>query len=843
MVGLVFVSHSAKLAEGVKEIAEQMTRGRGMIAGVGGIDDPENPFGTDPVKVKAAIESVYSDDGVLVLMDLGSALLSAEMALELLGPEQAKHIKLCAAPFVEGAVAAAVQASIGASLADVMNEALNALAPKQEQLPPATIIGSTVESRQVPAGFAPETIKQILTILNPKGLHARPAADFVNTASRYPATITVTKGTKTADAKSINQMTTLGAALGDQIVVRASGPQARQAVAALKALAESEFGEQGERNPPVTSEATALAGDTLEDIQGAMAGIPASPGIAVGPMVHYRSRMPEVETRKVQDPQREIEKFQAALSLAKKELEQLKNQAAQKIGTKEAAIFDAQKMFLDDPALRDASKEKILTRQCNAASAWREAIDAMTQKYRELEDLYLHERATDVIDVGRRVLRHLIDHDLPPLTFDRPVILFAKELTPSDTVQLNPDNVLAICTALGGGTSHSTIVARALGIPAITGLGEDILTWPENEIIAADGTRGRVWPHPTQTQLAELNALRDKWITQQHQAKRLAQAPASTMGPNPRTIEVVANIGGPHDTKSALDHGAEGVGLFRTEFLFLGRPQPPSEAEQFQAYCQVADAMQTRPLVIRTLDVGADKVVPCLDMAAETNPFLGLRGIRYCLAHPQIFKTQLRAILKAGTGHNIKMMFPMISTPEEFDAAKAILDEVAQELKTAGTSFDENMEVGLMIEVPSAVAVADQLAGRADFFSIGSNDLTQYLMGADRGNRQVNHLVNALNPAVLRMVAQTTRAARKAEIRVGICGELAGNPLAAPVLIGLGLDELSMSAPNIPGVKTAIRHCTVPQAEKMAQTVLNFETAQQVETYLKKEIALNHPLH
>jgi phosphocarrier protein FPr len=835
MIGLVFVSHSAKLAEGVKEIAEQMTRGRGMIAVAGGIDDPENPFGTDPVKVQTAIESVYSDDGVLVLMDLGSALLSAEMALELLGPEQAQNVKLCAAPLVEGAVIAAAQASIGASLADVTNETLNALTAKQEQLASATFLGSTAAPHQVPAGSDPEEIKQTLTILNPKGLHARPAADFVNTANLYRADIIVTKGPKTADAKSINQMSTLGAGFDDQIIVRASGPQAPQAVAALKALTENKFGEE-EKNSPVTPEATALAGDAPEDIQGAMEGIPASPGIAVGPVVHHRSRMPEVETRQVQDTQGEIEKFQAALCRAKQELEQLKHQAAQKIGTKEAAIFDAQKMFLDDPALRDAAKKKILTRQLNAEAAWREAIDAMTEKYRELEDLYLHERAADVIDVGRRVLRHLIDHDLPPLTFDRPVILLAQELTPSDTVQLNPDKVLAICTALGGGTSHSTIVAKALGIPAIVGLGEDILTCFENKIIAVDGTRGLVWPHPTQTQLAEFKTLRDKWINQQQQAKVLAQTPASTMGPNPRVIEVVANIGGPHDTKSALDHGADGVGLFRTEYLFLGRSQPPSEAEQFMAYCQVADAMQTRPLVIRTLDVGADKAAPYLDMAAETNPFLGLRGIRFCLAHPQIFKTQLRAILKAGNGHNIKIMFPMISTPEEFDAAKAVLGEVAQELKTAGTPFDKNMEVGLMIEVPSAVAVAGQLAGKADFFSIGSNDLTQYMMGADRGNRQVSHLVNALHPAVLRMVDQTARAARKAGIWVGICGELAGNPLAAPVLIGLGLDELSMSAPNIPGVKTAIRHCTVHQAEKMAQTVLNFETAQQVETYLKKRL-------
>jgi phosphocarrier protein FPr len=836
MVGLVFVSHSAKLAEGVQEIAKQMTRGRGMIAVAGGIDDPENPFGTDPVKVKSAIESVYSDGGVLVLMDLGSALLSAEMALELLGPEQAQNVKLCAAPFVEGAVAAAVQASLGASLADVMNEALNALTAKQEQLSPSTIIGATVTPNPIPAETNSEEIKQTLTILNPKGLHARPAADFVNTASLYRADISVTKGTKTAHANSINQLTTLGAGMGDQIVVRASGPQARQALAALKALTENKFGEKDPKTSPVTPDATALANDAPEDIPGAVPGIPASPGIAVGPVVHYHARMPEVDTRQVQDPQGEIEKFQTALSRAKRELEQLKSQAAQKIGTKEAAIFDAQKMFLDDPALRDATQEKILTQRRNAASAWREAIDAMTAKYRELEDLYLHERAADVIDVGRRVLRHLIDHDPTPLTFEQPVILLAQELTPSDTVQLNPDNVLAICTALGGGTSHSAIVAKALGIPAIVGLGEDTLTWPEDEIIAVDGTRGRVWPHPTQHQLVEFKTLRDKWRNRQHQAKVLARTPASTMGQNPRTIKVVANIGGPHDTEQALDYGAEGVGLFRTEYLFLGRSHPPSEAEQCQAYCRVADAMQPRPLVIRTLDVGADKAVPYLDTATETNPFLGLRGIRFCLANPQIFKTQLRAILKAGNGHNIKMMFPMISTPEEFDAAKAILDEVVQELKTAGTPFDQHIEVGLMIEVPSAVAVADQLAVKADFFSIGSNDLTQYLMGADRGNRQVNHLVNALHPAVLRMVSQTTKAARKAGIWVGLCGELAGNPLAAPVLIGLGIDELSMSAPNIPGVKSAIRHCTVYQAEKIAQTVLNFETAQQVERYLKKRL-------
>ena len=842
MIGLVFVSHSAKLAEGVKEIAEQMTRGQGMIAVAAGIDDPENPFGTDPIKVQAAIESVYSEDGVLVLMDLGSALLSAEMALEFLDPEQAKNVKLCAAPLVEGAIAAAVQASIGANLADVMNEASNALMAKEKQLDQVTVIAPPLVPSPSPTLTISydEEITQTLTILNRNGLHARPAANFVKAANLYQADITVTKGTKTANAKSINQITILGAGRGDQIEVRASGPQARQAIEVLRTLAENKFGEKYEKGSPITSEKKALLADTRKNAQGSIAGIPVSPGIAVGPVVHYRSRLPEVKTRLVQDTQSEIKKLQAALTRSRQDLEQLKNQAAQKVGDTEAAIFDAQKMFLDDPALLDAVQDSILARQCNAESAWLASIDAMVREYRKLEAPYLREQAADVIDVGRRVLRQLIDQDLPTLEFAQPAILFAEELTPSDTIQLNPDNVLGICTVLGGGTSHSAIVAKALGIPTIVGLGCDMLSLPENEIIALDGTLGLVWPNPTKTQLAEFKTRRNAWKNQQQQAKALAQAPASTMGRHPKTIKIVANSG-PHDTKTILDYGAEGVGLFRTEFLFLGRLQAPSEEEQLLTYTQMANTMQTRPLVIRTLDIGADKTVPYLDIAPENNPFLGLRGIRFCLAHLDIFKTQLRAILKASPGHNIKIMFPMISTPEEFCEAKAVLDEIKQELKTCGTPFEENMEVGLMIEVPSAVVVADQLASKADFFSIGSNDLTQYLMGADRGNRKVSHLVNALNPAVLRMVAQTAKAARKAGIWVGMCGELAGNPLAAPVLIGLGLDELSMSAPNIPDVKNAIRHCTRHQAEKMAQAVLNLETAQQVEAYLKSnmEIAPN----
>jgi len=358
-----------------------------------------------------------------------------------------------------------------------------------------------------------------------------------------------------------------------------------------------------------------------------------------------------------------VEKLQAALTRAGQDLEQLKNQAAQKVGDTEAAIFDAQKMFLDDPALLDAVQDRILGRQCNAESAWLASIDAMVREYRKLEAPYLREQAADVIDVGRRVLRQLIDQDLPALEFAQPAILFAEELTPSDTIQLNPDKVLGICTVLGGGTSHSAIVAKALGIPTVVGLDCDMLSLPENGIIALDGTLGLVWPHPTKAQLAKFKTRRDAWQNRQQQAKALAQAPASTMGRHPKTIKIVANSV-PHDTKTILDYGAEGVGLFRTEFLFLGRLQAPSEEEQLLAYTQMANTMQTRPLVIRTLDIGADKTVPYLDMAPENNPFLGLRGIRFCLAHLDIFKTQLRAILKLdvqvfwrGTAKNLNYTF------------------------------------------------------------------------------------------------------------------------------------------------------------------------------------------
>jgi phosphocarrier protein FPr len=483
--------------------------------------------------------------------------------------------------------------------------------------------------------------------------------------------------------------------------------------------------------------------------------------------------------------------------------------------------------------------------------------------YRDMADDYMRARAADVEDVSRRVLRHLIGVEPPSLDFAAPAILLAADLTPSDTARLDPARVLAICTELGGASAHSAILARALSIPAVVGLGHNIWQVAEGQHIAVDGGAGVLWPRPDGAQAAALAARRAAWQEAQHRAKSAGQAAAVTR--DGRRIEIAANVGGLKDVALAQEYGAEGVGLFRTEFLFLDRTTAPTEEEQYEAYRRAAELMGDRPLIIRTLDVGGDKPLPYLDLGEEANPFLGWRAIRFCLERPDIFKPQLRAILRAsaasplplggvgggmsspgavgagipnpggvgGGKPNVKIMFPMIAAPDEVRAAKALLDESRAELRAAGIPFNERLEVGIMIEVPSAVAVADQLAREVDFFSIGTNDLTQYVMAADRGNARVAALATPFQPAVLRLVRQAADAAHAAGIWIGMCGEMAGNPLATPVLLGLGLDELSMSAPAIPAVKEVVRGLSLEEARRIAAEALAADSAEDVLRLLK----------
>lgn len=824
MVGIVFVSHSAKIAQGIKELVNQMTRGKVALAAAGGIDDPDNPIGTDAMKVYEAIETVYSEDGVAVLMDLGSAVLSAETALELLDPQKQANVVLSPAPFVEGAVAAAVQAMVGGTLDQVLHEAKGALAIKLDQLQDH----SEAQSAEPEAISEPSMDQEAiyLTIKNRLGLHARPAAKFVATANQFASDVQVRKGNKSANAKSINQVALLGVRQDEEIYISAVGADAADVLAELKFLVDDNFGEEQMPEPTaVVEEKRAVSSE-----KGVLGGIAASPGVAIGQAAHYRPQLPEVVERKIDDPEREWERLQHAVGAAVQELQKLQQQAGGQIGEEEAGIFQAHAMFLQDPQLIESVKAKIFKERMNSEAAWLHEINETAAHFRALEDPYMQERAADIEDVGNRVLRELMGVQLPALNFEHPAVLMAVDLSPSDTARLDPQQVLGICTEKGGATSHSAILARALGIPAIVGLGSDLWTVEAGQIVAVQGDQGLLWLEPENSQMEKLRNLRDEWQQEQEKAKKSGLEPAVTR--DGQRLEIGANIGGPNDIVIALDYGAEGVGLFRTEFLFMDREEMPSEEEQFQAYKKAAQAMGQRPVIIRTLDVGGDKPLSYIDLGQEDNPFLGWRGIRFCLDKPDLFKPQLRAILRAGSVGNVLIMFPMISSMSEIRQAKSILAEAKKELEQEGIPFDENMKVGIMIEVPSAVATADLLAKEVDFFSIGTNDLTQYTMAADRGNSNVADLAQALQPAVLRMVKQTVDAAHGAGIWAGMCGELAGNPAATPILVGLGLDELSMSAPAVPIVKETIRGLDQSQAREIADKALALDSVSAVVDYL-----------
>lgn len=846
VVGIVIVSHSRQLAEGVRELAAQMVQGKVPLAVAAGIDDPENPLGTDAMRVYEAIASIYNDAGVVVLMDLGSALMSAEMALEFLSEEQRVMVHLCEAPLVEGAIAAAVAAASGRNIQQVMTEAREALAAKATQLgvnvshiprEATDVSTSFVMERQMTNDKGRVTKEIRLVVRNSLGLHARPAAKFVATVVRFQSQIQVqniTNSTEVVCGDSINQVATLGVRQGHELVITATGSDADEALAALQALVENNFGEEDATLPLVPT--SPAHHPIVPSSHHFLQGIPASNGVAIAPAFLYHPTPLAIQQYHVENVGQEWQRLQLAVQMAHEEIQALLSQASIQIGDAEAAIFDAHLLFLEDPVVLESVNQRIFEQHLNAEAAWQAVVNELANNYRTIEDSYLRERVADVVDVGQRVLQvlsrlesHTIISDDNPthLNLSEPAILITTDISPSDTARLDPAIVLGICTTFGSALSHSAIIARRLGIPAIFGLPPQILQVVNNTLIALDGESGRVWTEPERDIQTALEAKRNAQQIAHQQAIATATNPAVTRDQTSQ-MKVYANIGGISDTEEALSLGAEGVGLFRTEFLYLERTTPPSEEEQLAVYQRIAQLLNHRPLIIRTLDVGGDKPIPYLNFPQEANPFLGWRGIRFCLDHPDILKTQLRAILKASLGHQIKIMFPMITTVQEIQAAKAILVEVQAELRQAGISFDEKMEVGMMVETPSAVILAEQLATEVDFFSIGTNDLSQYVMAADRTHPRVASLVDAMHPAVLRMIQQTVQAAHKAGIWVGLCGELAANPLAAPILLGLGLDEVSLNPQAIPAFKQAIAQLTMAESEAIAASAMQQNSATEV---------------
>jgi multiphosphoryl transfer protein len=825
VVGLVIVSHSATLAEGVAELA------RGMGAEVpielaGGIDVPEPALGTDAAQVLEAIERADQGDGVLVLMDLGSAVLSAEMALDLLPEERRERVVLSEAPLVEGAVAAAVTAKLGASLVDVAAEARGALEAK------ATHLGSGDSAAPVAAvtGNGSQTIT--LIVRNPLGLHARPAARFVQTAGSFDADVTVTNltaGRGPASGRSLNAIATLGVRRGHEIAIAASGAQAGKALAALEALAARDFDEEVAVGPPAPPVARPQAGPP-----GALVGLPGAPGIAFGAARHFRAPAPEIPTEPAADPQAEWDALQRALERVRVEIRATRDSVAARASEYSAAIFDAHLLFLEDEALLEPARRAIFEQGLNAAQAWHEAAETVAADYRSLDDEYLRARAEDLAGVARQVVAELVDGEAPAAAVVEPGIVLAADLTPADTAALDRGLVRGLATAYGGPTSHSAILARSLGIPAAVGLGDSLLDVSEGAPLALDGDAGSVVVEPAEDLVRDYERRSAEREEEARRARASAQRPAQTR--DGRRIEVAANVGSPEDVDAAVANGAEGVGLLRTEFLFLERDSLPTEDEQYAAYADMAERLQGRPLILRTLDVGADKPLPYVPRRAEANPFLGVRGIRLGLAQRELLGTQLRAALRVAAEHPLKVMFPMVTTLAEYHQAVSVLGRAREQLVQRGETAGR-MEVGIMVEVPAAALTAESFAPEVDFFSIGTNDLVQYTMAAERGNEAVAALADGLHPAVLRLIQGVVSSAEAHGKWVGVCGELGADPLAAAVLVGLGVSELSVNPPAIPATKEAVRHVNTETAGPLAREALRLSSAEDVRALVAGEAA------
>lgn len=569
-------------------------------------------------------------------------------------------------------------------------------------------------------------------------------------------------------------------------------------------------------------------------------GIPASTGITLGPAFIYNPQTVEITDCKIEDTDAESHRLESAIKDAIEQLKKSHKQALEEVGEETAAIFEAQMEMLDDPELLDNAKELIREEKLNGEAALSQAAEIFASSLEAMDDEYFRARAADIRDIANRVIFIMngIDNTQLFSSLKTPSIILAPDLTPSDTINLDKSMVLGLCTSTGGSTSHTAILARTLGLPAIVGAGRDILTIATGAQLIMDGKRGELIEDADPETLGQYETRRKNEQDFRDNALKLANEAAVTT--DGRRVEVVANVGSAEESKNALLQGAEGVGLLRTEFVYLGKDHLPNEEEQYLAYTSILDVFEQRPVVLRTLDIGGDKELPYLKIDPEYNPFLGVRAVRLCLQKPELFKPQLRAALRAGVGHNLKIMFPMIATVQELRAAKQVLSECRAELEAEGKPAAEKVEVGIMVEIPSAVIIADQLAKEVDFFSIGTNDLTQYTMAADRTNPGVSYLNNAMSPAVLRMISRAIEEAHKAGIWIGMCGELAGEPTAIPVLLGLGLDEFSMNAPAIPLAKYILRTLSYEKCKDIAQKALQLSSPEEITAFVMQELPITN---
>ncbi|MBI4726829.1 phosphoenolpyruvate--protein phosphotransferase [candidate division TA06 bacterium] len=550
-----------------------------------------------------------------------------------------------------------------------------------------------------------------------------------------------------------------------------------------------------------------------------ISGLAASPGIAIGRAFVYRKPTVSAVKYRVADTGREMEKFKSGLNRAKSEFTDLKHQIAQRMGEEAAAIWDAQLLMLDDPETFDGTARRIKELRQDAASSFKEVMEEVAQNMQNSSNAYLRERAADIRDMVWQVIKHIeAQSTLPMQDLPKDAIVLAAELSPADTALMFHKKILGFVTETGGKTSHTAIVARSLEIPAVVGAQNLLLKVSSGQELIVDGARGLAIFNPSPQTLETYREEQKVFLKHLANLKRLRRQKAVTK--DGHQVELSANIEMPEETASVLSHGAKGVGLYRTEFLYLTSDHLPTEEEQFEVYRQVAEKLAPDPVIFRTFDLGGDKLDNKTGPLSEANPFMGWRAIRFCLDRPEVLKTQLRAILRASAFGKVKIMLPMICCLSEVISAKQLIAGVKQELSSQGLKFDPECQMGIMVETPSAALTSAQLAKEVDFFSIGSNDLTQYTLAVDRSNQKVAKLYDPFNPAVLRLIREVSEQGHRAGIWVGMCGEMCADPLAMPLLLGLGLDEFSMNPASVPEIKRMIMHLSVDECRKVAANVM-----------------------
>ncbi len=819
------VSHSRALAEAAVDLSRQMLQGADVAIEVAaGLD---GSFGTDAVAILAALEAADRGDGAVVLMDLGSAVLSAELALEMLDDDPRERILLCPAPLVEGLVVAAVAAAGGAPREQVAAEATGALAGKQSH------IDGAEPQQEAPDQGAPGGESASFLVRNVHGLHARPAARLVQESAATGVAVELrnaSTGSAWVPAGSLSRVATLGALEGHRVELRAHGPGAAEALASLVSLAARSFGEPPAGLPGQSGGAglvtpqVAFSREAPATAQPADAGLSgaggagtahgatgASPGIAVGPARLLARPLPALPTAPDGDAVHEWAALTAARESCRQEVRRTRAAAVDSVGEQEAALFDAHLLLLDDSDLLDDAHRRV-DDGAPAATAWAAAVQRVEAAFGAMPTPYLQARAADVTAVGEQVLRVLLGAGAADLS-EVDGVLVARDLTPAEAVALDPTRVAGVVLAQGSPTAHSTILVRARGIPAVVGAAEAVLGAADGTLVALDGATGELVLDPDDSALGRLRGK----AAQQAAAARVAAALSGGAAVTRDGVQVLvgANLGSTGDARLAAEQGADLAGLVRTEFLFLGRPDAPKVAEQEAVYRELARELGGRRLTLRTLDVGGDKPLPYLPVPQEANPFLGLRGLRLSLARPELLAEQLRAVVRVAHDTPVSLMFPMVSTVAELLAARRALEAAVD---GEGRGRPAGLQMGMMVEVPAAALKTAAFAPYVDFFSVGTNDLTQYALAAERGNPAVRALGDPYDPGVLRLVAEVCAGAGPA--LVAVCGELAADPQAAALLVGLGVRELSVGPRAVPAVKQAVRGLEAAAAGLVAARAL-----------------------